>query len=236
MLCFASRVSWSICTALLLSLSAGAAVAGAPATLSADAAVAGDAPPPACPAKTAAEKAEMAREIAHYTQGPKFRQKIREVQGLAIPDARQPAIVAFLEARVLARGQNVLDLGCAAGNLLRLVAAALERKGGHGRLVGVEAVPGWVAAGTAALKERAELYEADIGDAELPAAVGRPAAGSSTRGRNSHSAGPHDGGYDLIMLNDVMEHVMPSRCVLHARPARACVRHPPVTRPPSAHA
>ena len=85
---------------------------------------------------------------------------------------------------------TVLDLGSAAGNPLKMVRDKLAQMGGHGTLTGIELVPGWVEAGNAALGNTAHLFEGDVTDFtfELPEAS-----------------------YDLIMMNDSMEHIITSR-------------------------
>mmetsp|Transcript_15247 Transcript_15247/g.45612 ORF Transcript_15247/g.45612 Transcript_15247/m.45612 type:complete len:293 (+) Transcript_15247:89-967(+) len=144
-----------------------------------------------CTPLTEEEKAALQKEISDYKHNPRFPQKIAEVQNKRRPDPRQPAILHFFEQHhMLRRGMTVLDLGSAAGNPLKMVRDKLAQMGGHGTLTGIELVPGWVEAGNAALGNTAHLFEGDVTDFtfELPEAS-----------------------YDLIMMNDSMEHIITSR-------------------------
>ena len=126
-----------------------------------------------------------------YEGNWRFHQKIQEVQGLRAPDPRQPAILAFFkEKNLLKKGMSVLDLGSAAGSMLKLVKHELDGLGGHGILTGVELTPGWVEAGNAALRPDATILEGDATDFTfaLPASS-----------------------YDFVMMNDSMEHIITSR-------------------------
>lgn len=137
------------------------------------------------------DEGSILKEIKDYEHNHRFKRKIAEVRGEVAPDERQPAIVKFLRHRkVLEKDMAVLDLGCAAGSPLRLVSQALNTLGGYGNLTGIELVPGWVDAGNAALAGIATLIRGDATNFDL----GSPA--------------PQ---YDLVMLNDVLEHVMPAR-------------------------
>ena len=92
-----------------------------------------------CVPTTEEEKAVLAKEVTSYMHNWRYKLKIREVQGLAKPDPRQPAILAYLvRHRLLRKGMNVLDLGSAAGSVLKMVRDELDKNGGHGVLTGVE--------------------------------------------------------------------------------------------------
>lgn len=112
----------------------------------------------------------------------------------ACNESPEPAMVKFLVSHALRKDLSILDLGCGAGNTIRLLAKELIIMGGHGVLTGVDVVPGWIEAGNAALQQR----------------------------------------YDLVMLNDVMEHVMPARypCLFrnirrHTKPGALAYFHLP---------
>ena len=140
---------------------------------------------------TQEDKAALRKEILDYEGNWRFHQKIQEVQGLRAPDPRQPAILAFFkEKNLLKKGMSVLDLGSAAGSMLKLVKHELDGLGGHGILTGVELTPGWVEAGNAALRPDATILEGDATDFTfaLPASS-----------------------YDFVMMNDSMEHIITSR-------------------------
>lgn len=145
---------------------------------------------PVCTPLTDTENAVIQKEISDYENNHRFEAKILEVQGLKKVDSRQQAIVKYLQGTVFRSCLSVLDLGCAAGSPLRLVSDALASMGGHGNLTGIELVPGWVTAGNKALQNVATLVEGDVTDFFL----GSPA--------------PQ---YDLVMMNDVLEHVMTKR-------------------------
>ena len=98
----------------------------------------------ACQPLAAQEREALRDEVVEYSRDPmRFLPKIDEVRGAREPDPRQPGILAFLRRHALRGGkQSVLELGCAAGNVLRLVLTELDRQGGPGAAVGVELVPG----------------------------------------------------------------------------------------------
>jgi len=96
----------------------------------------------------------------------------------------------YLKRHVLRKDLSVLDLGCAAGNPLRLISNELVRLGGYGNLTGIELVPGWVSAGNQALENFAKIVEGDVTKFSLGSPLPQ---------------------YDLVMMNDVMEHIMTNR-------------------------
>ena len=136
----------------------------------------------------------LANEIRDYESNWRFQHKIREMKGEVDLDGRLVGVLELFENhKILRRDMNVLDLGAAAGSMLKEVSAALTKLGGHGDLIGVELVPGWVKAGNTAL-EGVRIVEGDSTDVDLDAALG---------------PGPHV--FDLVMLNDVLEHIMVQR-------------------------
>ena len=116
-------------------------------------------------------------EVVEYSRDPmRFLPKIDEVRGAREPDPRQPGILAFLRRHALRGGkQSVLELGRAAGNVLRLVLTELERRGGPGAAVGVELVPGWALAASRYLRHwNATVVNADITEVDLGSATFDP--------------------------------------------------------------
>lgn len=142
---------------------------------------------PQCQPKSTAAEEVLLREIYDYEKNHRFKTKIIEVRGLKAPDPRQHAILNFLKENVLAKDMSVLDMGCAAGNVLKLVSESLTGMGGYGNLTGIELVPGWVTEGNKALQGIAKLHRGDSTELYL------------------------GGKYDLMMMNDVLEHVMTDR-------------------------
>jgi SAM-dependent methyltransferase len=149
---------------------------------------------PKCKALTQSEHAALVKEAASYAHSTKYRVKIKEARGERRPDARHFAIMDLLKQRVLAPGQSVLDLGCAAGAMLRQLHAAFQERhsGKRGHFAGVELTPGWTRSaasifGNGTAPWNMQFYNADITDVRL--------------GRT----------FDVILMNDVLEHVMPRR-------------------------
>jgi len=145
---------------------------------------------PECVPVSDAEKAVLLHEIKEYENSYRFQIKIDETFGRRTADIRQGAILKYLTTNVLRKDMAVLDLGCAAGNLLKLVSEELKRLGSPGNMTGVELVPGWVKSGNKALHGRAFIVEGDATEFSL----GNPS--------------PQ---YDLVMMNDSLEHVMTNR-------------------------
>jgi 2-polyprenyl-3-methyl-5-hydroxy-6-metoxy-1,4-benzoquinol methylase len=141
-----------------------------------------------CHKLTEGEKAELVKEVSAYEADDRFVRKIREAKGELELDTRGLACVRFLEQNVLVPGQSVLDLGSAAGAVLDSVRLILAANGGQGRMVGVELVGGWVKAAKDVFGDKMEFYQADITD--------------------FHEI---DYKFDVIMMNDVIEHVQPER-------------------------
>ncbi|KAI8114348.1 hypothetical protein M9434_002474 [Picochlorum sp. BPE23] len=140
-----------------------------------------------CKALSRREREEIFKEAASYEESDRFLRKIDEAKGLKDFDSRGLSCIEFLKQNILTAGQSVLDLGSAAGAALRHIKSILDAFGGHGRMVGVDIVPGWIKAGSE-IFEDIEFYLSDI-----------------TAFRKIEY------NFDLIMLNDVLEHVQPSR-------------------------
>jgi hypothetical protein len=84
-------------------------------------------------------------EAAHYEKIKKFKAKIREAKGEAPVASPHASVIKFLSEKMLDPGMSILELGCAAGVMLKLVKQAyVDGIGGYGDLVGVELVQGWV--------------------------------------------------------------------------------------------
>ena len=133
--------------------------------------------------RTPKELKLLESEAKDYENNKRFKRKIAEVCCGHEPDARQPAIMKFLEENdVFVEDQSVLDLGCAAGSMLMQYQRKLRKLGGHKRMVGVELVPGWVAAANKYL-ENIEVFEGDITHFEI------------------------SGSFNLVTMNDVLEHL-----------------------------
>jgi hypothetical protein len=94
---------------------------------------------------TDAQTKALQHEIKDYEGSKRFTDKVNEVQGLAKVARHHEAIDKYLKRKVLQPGWSVLELGCAAGMMLKMVDQAYDGGiGAHGDLVGVELVTGWV--------------------------------------------------------------------------------------------
>jgi SAM-dependent methyltransferase len=145
---------------------------------------------PVCVPLLESEKLSLLHEIKEYEKSYRFQEKLDETRGLRAPDPRQGSIAKYLARNALRKNMSILDLGCAAGNLLKLVSKELERLGGQGNLTGIELVPGWVTGGNQALNGTAHIIEGDVTDFKL---------------------GSPPPQYDLLMMNDALEHVLTTR-------------------------
>jgi hypothetical protein len=103
------------------------------------------------------QKAALQKEIKDYEASEKFMLKIDEVKGL---DRENPhdisidkyrvnphhiSIDKYLREKVLQPDWSILELGCAAGMMLRMVKQAYDDVNiAHKELIGVELVTGWV--------------------------------------------------------------------------------------------
>lgn len=145
---------------------------------------------PECEARSFADKELMIREVEHYEGSPRFRIKVQEARGQRKVDARIVAIGEFLRRTgALDRVRSVLDLGCAAGAPLQYVARIL--KAPTRNLAGVELVGKWVDVARETFGRNATFVNADITD---DLGLGSPPPK-----------------FDLVMLNDVLEHVLVMR-------------------------
>lgn len=98
-----------------------------------------------CVTKISQEQVDLKAEIAHYENMRKFKEKIKEVQGERPIAVSHAAIQKYLGEKVLDPNWSVLELGCAAGMMLKVVRDLYRNGiGNHSDLVGVELVTGWV--------------------------------------------------------------------------------------------
>jgi SAM-dependent methyltransferase len=166
--------------------------------------------PQICRPLTDMAKHELANAVALYETDSRYEVKQAEARGERDLDTRAHACLRFLRERVLVKGQSVLDLGCAAGAALKHIQIILTELGGHGKLVGVELVPGWVQEARRLFEPSMSFYNADITEFNL------------------------DETFNVITLHDVIEHVQPERlfCLVHklkkaSRPGTAVYFHVP---------
>ena len=145
-----------------------------------------------CEAKTKDERDKLVAEIQKYEKSTKFFEKIREAKGEIGATAGHKGIVTYLREKILQPGWSVLELGCAAGGMLRFVQDYYHTQSfPHGSLVGVELVTGWVNFAQTYYKD-IKIYEGDITEFAIP----EPYKGTT---------------FDMVMLNDVMEHIEKKR-------------------------
>ena len=167
-----------------------------------------------CQPLAAREASQLLKEARWYETSRKYQVKIEEARGTRVPGQQHFGILAFLRQHVLDKGQSVLDLGCAAGAMLRQLRAVYNSEfGGPGPLAGVELVPGWARAGAEIFGNSSDsmsFFQGDVTAVRL--------------GRT----------FDLITMNDVLEHVMPKRygCLFatlaaHSRPNTMVYMHTP---------
>jgi hypothetical protein len=141
---------------------------------------------------TSGQKAALQKEISDYEKSTKFTLKVREVQGTEPVAKHHIAINKYLKEKVLQPGWSVLELGCAAGMMLKMVQQAYDSGiGAHKELVGVELVTGWVKFAQSHHKE-IKVFKGDITEFTLP----EPYAAKT---------------FDFVMLNDVAEHIQKER-------------------------
>jgi len=147
-----------------------------------------------CDPITDKEKATLQSEIEDYQKSEKFLSKIREAKGEVELGAHHKAIMKYLKEKVLQPKWSILDLGCAAGAMLKAVKQAYEEDfgiGSHNHLVGIELTTGWVKFAQGYYKD-ISIYEGDVTDFQLPV----PYKGKT---------------FDFVMLNDVVEHIQKER-------------------------
>jgi 2-polyprenyl-3-methyl-5-hydroxy-6-metoxy-1,4-benzoquinol methylase len=142
---------------------------------------------------TPEQKAALSKEISDYEKSSRFTLKVKEVQGKERVAQHHIAINKYLKEKVLQPGWSVLELGCAAGMMLKMVQEAYESGGigAHQELVGVELVTGWVKFAQSYHKS-IKVFEGDITEFTLPDPYARKT-------------------FDFVMLNDVAEHIQKER-------------------------
>lgn len=143
------------------------------------------------------QKEEIEKEVMAYEKNGRYRRKMDEVRGKEPLASWHVGILKYLRSKkVLQPGWSVLELGCAAGIMLKSVKELYEEKGGignHGAFVGVELVPGWVSFAQEYFKDRGiDVYNGDVSEFSLPKPY-------------------HEKTFDFIMLNDVAEHILVDR-------------------------
>jgi len=152
-----------------------------------------------CESKTDEEKELLKKEIRDYEASPKFKRKIMECRGDMDMPPRHKVIFTYLKENVLQKGWSILDLGAAAGGMLRMVIEAYSQEeslmGKRGKFQGVELVQGWVDFASEYFSDSVRwgdvrFVQGDITDFELP---------------------DKNFTFDFVMLNDVMEHLQTNR-------------------------
>jgi SAM-dependent methyltransferase len=145
-----------------------------------------------CQPKTEHEVKMLKKEITEYEASSKFSDKIKEAKGEAEVAAHHVAIMQFLKEYVLEDNMSILELGCAAASILRMTRDVYkDMNRPHGDLVGVELVTGWVKWAQGYFTDL-KIFEGDITEFDLPDLYQVKT-------------------FDLIMLNDVLEHIQPNR-------------------------
>jgi len=135
-------------------------------------------------------RGDIAKEISAYEKSSKFESKIQEAKGEKPPGSTHLAIQKYLAELVLEPGWSILELGCAAGGMLRLVQQSyFTHIGNYKRMAGVELVHGWVERAPGYMSD-IPIFQGDVTDFNLPNEL-------------------RD--WDFIMLNDVMEHIQIER-------------------------
>jgi SAM-dependent methyltransferase len=144
-----------------------------------------------CSVNSKAARDELIREGVAYETDKRFQMKIREANMPLgqIKDLRYHSILGYLKKNVMVKGQSVLDLGCAAGAILKLMGKMYDKFfGGHSHFGGIELTPGWVKFA----KEDQPQHQWFNADAtEFIPEMNKT--------------------FDVIVMNDSMEHIVPSR-------------------------
>ena len=141
-----------------------------------------------CEKAPGAQSKELRAEIRSYERSKRFMQKIEEAKGTAPLSTTHASIIRYLKT-VLEPNWSVIELGCAAGVMLRLVKELYEeREMSLKYIAGVELVPGWVRESRTYLDD-IDVFEGDITSFQLP---------------DSRT-------FDFVMMNDVAEHVQKER-------------------------
>lgn len=149
-----------------------------------------------CEPITAEEKEALAKEISHYQSLKKFHVKIEETRGNIPYTPLHTSIMNYLQKNVFKSGWSILDLGAAAGGMLKYAIDIYKENGWkRGSFHGVELVTGWVAFTKEYFSDKEKwgdisFVEGDITEFTL---------------QGNWST------FDFVMLNDVMEHLQPNR-------------------------
>jgi hypothetical protein len=121
-----------------------------------------------CQPKTEHKVEMLKKEIAEYEAHRKFSGKIKEAKGEAEVGAHHVAIIQFLKEYVLEDKMSIMELGCAAGSILRMTRDVYkDMNRPHGDLVGVELVTGWVEWAQGHFTDL-KIFEGDITEFDLP--------------------------------------------------------------------
>jgi len=146
--------------------------------------------PQKCFSRSSVQMQKLAQEISDYESMQKFQDKIDEVNGTAAMALHHVAIRDYLYSKILVPGWSVLELGCAAGMMLKTAREWYTKNGhSHGAFVGLELVTGWVNFARDYFNPtEISIHEGDMTDFELP----QPYSNMT---------------FDFVMLNDVMEHI-----------------------------
>lgn len=156
-----------------------------------------------CQPKTAKEIEDIVKEIQHYKTLSKYANKIKEAKGQTTIGGQHISIVDYLKRNVFQAGWSVLDLGAAAGAMLRYTMDTYReldhlKRTPRGEFQGVELVDGWV--------DFAKEY---FNHHETYGHVG------FVQGDITNFTLEGDSGiektFDFVMLNDVMEHLQIKR-------------------------
>jgi len=145
-----------------------------------------------CIPVTPEQKDALQSEIKAYEGSEKFKAKMQEVQGGIETAGLHKVVAKYLTENLLQPGWSVLELGCAAGMMLKMVDEAYAAGiGEHKELVGVEIVTGWVKFAQEYHPD-INIYEGDVTEFNLPA----PFEAKT---------------FDFVMLSDVVEHIQKER-------------------------
>jgi cyclopropane fatty-acyl-phospholipid synthase-like methyltransferase len=150
-----------------------------------------------CPAISESERQGLKKEIADYEKSSRFQAKIKEVRGELDVAIHHKAIDTYLREKVLQPNWSVLELGCAAGKMISMVESWYNTENHpHRELVGVELVPGWVDFAKSYFPDQESSIRVHVGDVTDFTPLPEPHATTT---------------FDLVMLNDVAEHIQKDR-------------------------
>lgn len=160
-----------------------------------------------CRPLTPQQQEALSQEVKDYEKSAKFQNKITEVRE-KIPKGQHVGILTYLQKNVLLPSyKSILDLGAGAGIMIQSVEQHYydEAKKQHPEsanvttsltsVVGVELVNGWVDFAKTYphfVERNIHVYQGDVTNFTLPSPYSTAT-------------------FDFVMLNDVMEHVMPER-------------------------